>query len=81
MQIFKCKIHKGNPRFCAASYAISVDYLDGTRKHVEYFFGHDGRKVRSEALRFAKKIIKSNYISWPCTPFLDSRFPIHGQEI
>lgn len=60
---FQYHVIKGVPRFSRAAYAVVITqataYTDiRAIYHVETFYGHDGRRVRSEAARYGSAIAK-----------------------
>lgn len=81
---FEYMIIRGNPAFCRAAYACvitqSTAYPDERAiYHIEYFYGDNGVKTRSEARRYgaAIKSGKRGVIGYRTT-YLNSRFPKTG---
>lgn len=80
--MYKAKIHKGYGRFTrGAAYAVSIDYEDGHRVHVETFYGEDGRTNRAEALRYAKRMMRRDSFPFPSNPYMPTGFDLKGVEV
>lgn len=81
---FEYIIVRGNPAFCRASYACvitqSTAYPDERAiYHIEYFYGDNGTRVRSEARRYGSAIVSGKRgVAGYRNVYLNSRFPKTG---
>lgn len=77
MSLWKTEIRRGRGCICPVAYTVIVtEVATGKRRHVEVFFGHDGRVVRAEAVRYAKRVHERDYLVGPCNPHLPTNFPL-----
>jgi hypothetical protein len=67
---FEYSILRGRGAFCPAAYAViitqSTAYPDERcLYHIEFFYGQDGRTVRSEAMRYGRKVVTGKQTPGP----------------